>query len=178
MNLVIFDLETQNLLQDVGGRTGIERLRLSCGVTFSTERNDFAIYWERDAQALIEELKRADRVIGFNLIGFDYPVLRPYAPGFNFASLRTLDLLQGIHRTLGFRLSLNSIAEASLGATKSADGLKAVEWFRAGELEKIAEYCKVDVDITRQVYEFGRDNGFVHYRSKLGSKLKVAVNWR
>ena len=105
MNLVIFDLETQNLLQDVGGRTGIERLRLSCGVTFSTERNDFTVYWERDAQALIEELKQADRVIGFNLIGFDYPVLRPYAPGFNFASLRTLDLLQGIHRTLGFRLS-------------------------------------------------------------------------
>ncbi len=85
MNLVFFDLETQNLLQDVGGRAGIERLRLSCGVTFSTERNDFAVYWERDAQALIEELKRADRVIGFNLIGFDYPVLRPYAPGFNFA---------------------------------------------------------------------------------------------
>ena len=105
MNLVIFDLETQNLLQDVGGRTGIERLRLSCGVTFSTERNDFTVYWERDAQALIDELKHADRVIGFNLIGFDYPVLRPYAPGFNFASLRTLDLLQGIHRTLGFRLS-------------------------------------------------------------------------
>ena len=84
MNLVFFDLETQNLLQDVGGRAGIERLRLSCGVTFSTERNDFAVYWERDAQALIQELKNADRVIGFNLIGFDYPVLRPYAPGFNF----------------------------------------------------------------------------------------------
>ena len=178
MNLVFFDLETQNLFQDVGGRTGIERLRLSCGVTFSTERNDFAVYWERDAQALIEELKQADRVIGFNLIGFDYLVLRPYAPGFNFTSLRTLDLLQDIHRTLGFRLSLDSIAEASLGTTKSASGLKAVEWFHAGEFEKIAEYCKVDVDITRQVYEFGRDNGFVHYRSKLGSKLKVAVNWR
>jgi DEAD/DEAH box helicase domain-containing protein len=178
MNLVFFDLESQNLFQDVGGRSGIEKLRLSCGVTFSTERNDFAVYWEKDALALIEELKNADRVIGFNLIGFDYQVLRPYAPTFNFASLRTLDLLQDIHRTLGFRLSLDAIAEASLGATKSADGLKAVEWFRAGELEKVAEYCKVDVDITRQVYEFGRDNGFVHYRSKLGSKLKVAVNWR
>ena len=178
MNLVYFDLESQNLLQDVGGRSGIEKLRLSCGVTFSTERNDFAVYWEKDALALIEELKNADRVIGFNLIGFDYPVLRPYAPTFNFASLRTLDLLQEIHRTLGFRLSLDAIAEASLGATKSADGLKAVEWFHAGELEKVAEYCKVDVDITRRVHEFGRDNGFVHYRSKLGSKLKVAVNWR
>lgn len=178
MNLVFFDLETQNLLQDVGGRSGIAKLRLSCGVTYSTEKEDFIVYWERDAQALIEELKHADRVIGFNLIGFDYQVLRPYAPGFNFASLRTLDLLQDIHRTLGFRLSLDAIAEASLGATKSADGLKAVEWFRAGELDKIAEYCKVDVDVTRRVYEFGRDNGFVQYRSKLGSKLKVAVNWR
>ncbi len=178
MNLVYFDLESQNLFQDVGGRSGIEKLRLSCGVTFSTDRNDFAVYWEKDVLALIEELKNADRVIGFNLIGFDYQVLRPYAPTFNFASLRTLDLLQDIHRTLGFRLSLDAIAEASLGTTKSADGLKAVEWFRAGELEKVAEYCKVDVDITRRVYEFGRDNGFVHYRSKLGSKLKVAVNWR
>jgi DEAD/DEAH box helicase domain-containing protein len=53
-----------------------------------------------------------------------------------------------------------------------------VEWFRKGALEKVAEYCKSDVDITRRVYEFGRENGFVHYYSKLGSKLKVAVNWK
>jgi DEAD/DEAH box helicase domain-containing protein len=178
MNQVFFDLETQNLLQDVGGRSRIEKLRLSCGVTYSTERKDFTVYWEEDAQALIEELKHADRVIGFNLIAFDYPVLRPYAPDFNFASIRTLDMLQEIHRTLGFRLSLDSLAQASLGERKSADGLKAVEWFRAGELEKVAEYCKIDVDITHQVYEFGRDNGFLYYRSKLGSKLKVSVNWR
>lgn len=178
MTDVFFDLETQNLLQDVGGRSGIEKLRLSCGVTYSTKKNDYTVYWERDAQVLIQELKNADRVIGFNLIGFDYPVLRPYAPGFNFASIRTLDLLQDIHRTLGFRLSLDSIAEASLGINKSADGLKAVEWFRAGELNKVAEYCKLDVGVTRKVYEFGRDNGYVNYHSKLGSKLKVAVNWK
>ena len=178
MNLVFFDLESQKLFSEVGGRTGIEKLRLSCGVTYSTEREDFKVYWERDALALLDELKAADRVIGFNLIGFDYRVLRPYAPGFNFASLRTLDLLRDIQRTLGFRLSLDAIAEASLGTTKSADGLKAVEWFRAGDLEKVAEYCKMDVDITRRVFEFGRANGFVHYRSRLGSKLKVAVHWR
>lgn len=178
MNLVFFDLESQNLFQDVGGRAGIEKLRMSCGVTFSTERNDFAVYWEKDAFALIEELQAADRVIGFNLFGFDYQVLRPYAPRFNFASLHTLDLLQDIQRTLGFKLSLDSIAGATLGAKKSADGLQAVEWFRAGEREKLVEYCKIDVDITRRVYEFGRTHSFVHYRSRLGSKLKVAVNWR
>lgn len=178
MNLVFFDLETQKLFQDVGGRANLARLRLACGVTFSTARDDFAVYWEKDVHALLEELRAADRVIGFNVKDFDYEVLRPYAPAFDFASLRTLDLLLDLRRILGFRLSLDSIARATLNVDKTADGVQAVAWFRAGELDKVAEYCKADVDITRRVYEFGRDNGFVQYYSKLGGKLKVAVNWR
>jgi DEAD/DEAH box helicase domain-containing protein len=177
MNIVYFDLETQNLFEDVGGRDA-SKLRLACGVTWSTERNDFAVYWEQDAAALIAELKSADRVIGFNIINFDYQVLRPYAPNENFRALRSTDLLLDIYRMLNFRLSLDTIAKATLGTTKTADGIMSVQWFRNGELEKVAEYCKADVDITRRVYEFGRDNGFVHYYSKLGSKLKVVVNWK
>jgi len=177
MNIVYFDLESQKLFQDVGGRDA-SRLLLACGVTWSTLRNDFAVYWEKDAPALIAELKAADQVVGFNIIGFDYEVLKPYARNENFRTFRTTDMLQNIYRTLGFRLSLDSIAKATLGATKTANGLQSVEWFRNGELDKVAEYCKSDVDITRRVYEFGRENGFVHYYSKLGSKLKVTVNWK
>ena len=136
------------------------------------------MYWEKDVQALIAELKSADRVIGFNTIKFDYEVLKPYAPNENFRTIRSTDMLQDIYRTLNFRLSLDSVARATLGTTKTADGVMSVEWFRKGELDKVAEYCKADVDITRRVYEFGRANGFVHYYSKLGSKLKVPVNWR
>jgi DEAD/DEAH box helicase domain-containing protein len=177
MNTVYFDLESQKLFQEVPDRDP-SRLLLACGVTWSTERNDFVVYWEDDAQSLIAELKSADRVIGFNIISFDYQVLRHYAPNENFRAFRSTDMLQDIFRTLGFRISLDSIAKATLGATKTADGIKSVEWFRNGELDKVADYCKADVDITRHVYEFGRDNGFVHYHSKLGSKLKVVVNWR
>lgn len=177
MNIVYFDIESQKLFEDVGGRDA-SRLLLACGVTWSTARNDFAVYWEKDAPALVAELKGADRVVGFNVIGFDYEVLRPYARNENFRAFRTTDMLVDIYRTLGFRLSLDSIARATLGTTKTADGVKSVEWFRNGELDQVAEYCKSDVDITRRVYEFGRDNGFVHYFSKLGSKLKVAVNWK
>jgi DEAD/DEAH box helicase domain-containing protein len=136
------------------------------------------VYWEKDAPALVAELKAAERVVGFNIIGFDYEVLRPYAQGINFRTFHSLDMLVDIYRTLNFRLSLDSIARATLGTTKTADGVKSVEWFRSGELDKVAEYCKSDVDITRRVYEFGRDNGFVNYYSRLGSKLKVAVNWK
>jgi len=177
MNIVYFDLESQKLLQEVGGREP-SKLLLACGVTWSSERNDFAVYWEQDVHDLISELKSADRVIGFNIISFDYQVLKPYAPNENFHSFRSTDMLQDIFRTLGFRISLDSIAKATLDATKTADGIQSVEWFRNGELDKVAEYCKADVDITRRVYEFGRDNGFVHYYSKLGSKLKVTVNWK
>jgi DEAD/DEAH box helicase domain-containing protein len=177
MNLVYFDLESQRLFEEVGGRDA-SKLLLACGVTWSTARNDFSVFWEKDAAALIAELKAADRVIGFNILKFDYEVLRPYASGENLRSIRSTDMLQDIFRALNFRLSLDSIAKATLGTAKTADGLKSVEWFRNGELEKVAEYCKADVDITRRVYEFGRENGFVHYYSKLGSKLKVSVNWK
>ena len=177
MNIIYFDLETQKIFEEVGGRDA-SKLLLACGVTWSTERNDFAVYWEKDATALIAELKSAGKVIGFNIINFDYEVLKPYAPNENFRSFRSTDMLQDIFRTLGFRISLDSLAKATLDAKKTADGLQSVEWFKNGELDKVAEYCKADVDITRRVYEFGRDNGFVHYYSKLGSKLKVAVNWK
>ena len=177
MNLVYFDLESQKLFEEVGGRYP-SRLMLACGVTWSTAKNDFSVYWEKDAAALVEELKAADRVIGFNILNFDYEVLKPYAPNVNFRAIRSTDMLADVYRALNFRLSLDSIAKATLGTTKSADGLQSVQWYRSGELDKVAEYCKADVDITRRIYEFGRDNGFVHYHSRLGSKLKVAVNWK
>ncbi len=168
MNYVFFDLESQNLFDDVGGRGNIDKLKVACAVTYSTEKNDFTVYWEKDVPALIAELKSATKVVGFNLQGFDYLVLRPYSPETRFASIPTLDMLLELQKTLGFRIGLDSIASATLGATKTADGIKSVEWFRHGELDKVAEYCKADVDITRRVFEFGRDNGYIFYKSPLG----------
>jgi DEAD/DEAH box helicase domain-containing protein len=178
MNTVVFDLETQNLFEDVGGRANIGALRVSCAVTWSSVRNDFAVYWEEDIPALIVELKTAGRVIGYNLKGFDYEVLRPYAPNERLQFLPTLDIMDDLFHTLSFRLPLDSVARATLGDTKSATGLQAVEWWRAGELEKLADYCKMDVDVTRRIYDFGCEFGFVQYYTRLGSKQKVKVNWK
>jgi DEAD/DEAH box helicase domain-containing protein len=177
MNLIVFDLETQNLFEDVGGRDP-GRLRVACAVTWSTVRNGFAVYWEKDVPALVDELKSADLVVGFNIKGFDYQVLKPYAPNANLGYLPTLDLMDSLYRLLGFRVKLDAVAKATLGTEKTADGVQSVNWFRAGELDKVAEYCKADVDITRRVFEFGRENGFVYYLSRLGSKQRVLVNWK
>jgi DEAD/DEAH box helicase domain-containing protein len=178
MNIVVFDLETQNLFEDVGGRSNIGALRVSCAVTWSSTRQDFAVYWENDIAALIVELKSAGRVVGYNVKGFDYEVLRPYAPNERLQYLPTLDLMEDLFRTLSFRLPLDSVARATLGEAKSASGLQAVAWWRAGEWEKLVEYCKVDVDVTRRIYDFGCEFGYVQYFTRLGSKQKVKVNWK
>jgi DEAD/DEAH box helicase domain-containing protein len=151
---------------------------MSCAVTWSSLRNDFAVYWEKDIPALIADLKSAGRVVGFNVKGFDYAVLKPYAPNERLIFLPTLDIMEDLARTLSFRVSLDSVARATLGDSKSATGIQAVEWWRAGELDKLAEYCKVDVDVTRRIYDFGCENGFVQYFTRLGSKQKVKVNWK
>jgi DEAD/DEAH box helicase domain-containing protein len=75
-------------------------------------------------------------------------------------------------------VSLDSVARATLGDTKIADGLQAVKWWREGERNLLAEYCKADVDVTRRIYDFGCENGYVNYLTRLGSKQKVMVRWR
>ncbi len=106
MNVVVFDLETQNLFEDVGGRSNIGALKVSCAVTWSSSRNDFSTYWEKDVPALVSELKSADRVVGFNIKSFDYEVLRPYVPNERLQFLPTLDILNDLFRELGFRVRL------------------------------------------------------------------------
>ena len=178
MNILVFDIETQNLFEDVGGRSNIGALRVSCAVTWSSVRNDFKVYWENDVPALIAELKTAGRVVGFNLKGFDYEVLRPYAPQERLQFLPTLDIMAELFRSLSFRVSLDSVARATLGDSKMADGIQAVKWWREGRLDLLAEYCKADVDVTRRIYEFGCENDYVQYFTRLGSKQKVPVKWK
>ena len=177
MNIVVFDLETQHLFEEVGG-CDPGRLRVSCAVTWSSLTSTYTLYWEKDVPALLSELKTAERVVGFNVKGFDYLVLKPYAPAERLSFLPTLDLMEDLYRRLGFRLSLDSLARATLGEPKSASGLEAVQWFREGKLDRLAEYCQKDVEVTRRIYESGCKLGVVEYYTRLGSKQKVKVDWK
>ncbi len=177
MNDLFFDLETQKSIQEVGGRENIKLLRVSVAVTFSTAANAFKSYAEKDMPALITDLKAADRVIGFNLLNFDYAVLKYYTPE-RLSDLPTLDLLADIYNILGFRIGLDALAAATLGARKSADGLVAIRWFREGKLDELLAYCRADIAITKQLFEAGRDQGFVQYVDRDGQTKKINVAWK
>jgi DEAD/DEAH box helicase domain-containing protein len=175
-NVVFFDLETQRSFDEVGGRHNIKRMGLSVAVTYSTATTEYHHYTEENVNDLIEELKAADLVVGFNVLNFDYEVLKAYT-NYPLKRLPTVDMLAAIHRTLGFRLSLDSLASATLGLGKSADGLQAIRWWRQGRVKELMEYCTNDVDVTRQLYEFGREHKYVQYRDRRWRIKKVPVNW-
>jgi len=173
---IFFDLETQNTFEEVGGHYP-ERLRISVAVTYNTDDDTFHFYREADAGRLALDLSRADLVVGYNLYGFDYPVLQQYADAVNLATLPTIDMMLEIQKQLGFRVSLNAVAAATLKMGKSADGLQAVQWWREGNIEKIFRYCQQDVEVTRRVYEFGRQYHYVQYYDRQYKIRRVPVSW-
>ncbi len=175
-NIVYFDLETKHSADDVGGWSHIDKMGMSIGVTYSTARGDYKVYGEPEVEDLIKEIQRADLVVGFNHIRFDYRVLEGYSI-FDFSQVPSLDMLIVLNEKLGHRLKLDSIAQATLGCEKSAEGLQALEWFKQGKMAEIAEYCCFDVKITKLVHEYGAAHGHLFYTNRFGNKLKVEVEW-
>ena len=175
-NIVYFDLETQKSADEVGGWNNIRDMRMSIGVTYSTARGDYKIYGEKEVDQLVTELLRADLVVGFNNLRFDYEVLHGYTV-FDLRQAPTLDILIELQKSINHRLSLDSIATTTLGVEKTAEGMQAIEWFRQGKLLDIAEYCCYDVKITKLVHEYGNANRTLFYKNRFGAKLSVPVSW-
>lgn len=172
----VFDLETQRSAEEVGGWHRAERMGISCAVLYISDEDRYIEFLEAQIDALIERLQRLDLVIGFNIKRFDYRVLRGYSD-FKFETLPTLDILQEIHRHLGYRLSLDHLAQVTLGSKKTANGLQALEWWREGRIRDLIEYCRHDVAITRDLFLFGRENQYLLFKNKAGSTVRVPVKW-
>lgn len=175
-NIVFFDLETQRGAHEVGGWGNVRRMGLSVAVTYSTARGQFRHYTEADVAELVQELREADLIVGYNVLRFNYEVLRAYTDA-PLAQRPTVDLLDDLHRCLGFRVSLDNVAEATLGEGKTADGLQALRWWREGKTNELLAYCQHDVEVTRRLYEFGRRHGYVQYRDRDFRVRRVSVSW-
>lgn len=173
----LFDLETKRSADEVGGWGNAHRMGVAIGVVCLLEEGRFEVFDEGRVKDLVALLKGADLVVGFNILRFDYAVLSGYT-GEDFGRLLpTFDLLEDIHRRLGFRLGLGTLAQATLGTNKSADGLQSLEWVKQGRLDLVTEYCKKDVEILRDLYLFGRREGHVRYADKRGKEIRLPVEW-
>jgi DEAD/DEAH box helicase domain-containing protein len=150
---------------------------LAVAVTADLITGEVRAYSEEKVDDLLQALSTAAGIIGFNLRRFDFAVLRGYR-ALDYAALPVLDILEEVQASLGFRLSLNHLARETLGAPKLADGLQSLAWVKAGEMDKVIEYCKADVDLTRRLFEFGREHGFLLYRDYQDRVVRLPVRFQ
>ncbi len=176
-NIVYFDLETRRTANDAGGWDKKRDMGMSVGVTYSTGTGEYRIFREETADALVDQLRRADLVVGFNVVNFDYEVLMGYTVLDLPSQLETLDMMVELEKVLGHRLKLESLAQATLGVGKSAEGLDAIKWWQQGKIMNIAEYCCFDVKVTKLVHEYAREEGELFYVDRFANKQRVEIRW-
>ena len=174
-NIVYFDLETQRTANDVGGWDKKSSMGVSVGVTYSTATQTYEIFPEKRVADLIDQLSRADLVVGYNIRRFDYEVLMGYTILDLPHHLNTLDLLEVVEKAAGHRLPLDSVAQATLGVGKTGDGLDAIRWWREGKIMEIAEYCCFDVKVTKLVHEYAVKHGTLNFMDRFSRKQTLQI---
>jgi len=175
-NILVLDLETKRTFDDTGSRSP-ESLGVTVVGVFDYLDMQYKVFREEDLGRLEERLTSKPLLVGFNIERFDLPVLRPYFK-IRLSDIPVLDILSEVTKALGHRVSLNSVAKATLGETKSGNGLDAIKYYEAGEWDKLEKYCLDDVRITKEIFEYGARHKEIFYLTKFDqAKARLPVQW-
>ena len=167
MRKIVFDIETSNIFSEVGS-TNAADLDLALLVIHDSDTDMYSTYTQENLNELWPVIEKADVLIGFNSNHFDIPLLNKYYPG-DLTQIKSLDILEEIRTQYGRRMKLDQIAQGTLGMGKSGNGLESIQWWRNGEKQKVADYCKVDVEITKKVYDYAREHNLLKFKE--GGKI-------
>ena len=159
MRYIVFDLETQNIFQDVGSNDPSD-LDISVATVYDSIEDKYTTVTIDELETLWPIIEKADALVGYNSNHFDIPLLNKYYPG-DLSQIKSIDMLEDIRASFGRRIRLDDVAKATLGTKKSADGLQAVRWWREGNIEPIKKYCEQDVKVTKGVFDYAREHGHI-----------------
>lgn len=162
MRYLVFDLETQNFFQEVGGSDPAS-LDISVASIYDSGEDKYTTVTVDDLNQIWPSIEAADALVGYNSNHFDIPLLNKYYPG-DLTQIKSIDLLEYIKESLGRRLRLDSVASATVGAKKSADGAQAVRWWREGKVDEVKKYCEQDVRVTKKVFDYALEHGHIKFK--------------
>jgi len=168
MRYIVFDLETQNTFEEVGSNES-SALDISVASLYDSQTDKYTTVSIDELDSIWPLIEQADALVGYNSNHFDIPLLNKYYLG-DLTNIKSIDLLESIRQSLGRRLKLDSVAEATVGAKKSAHGLQAVLWWKEGKINEIKKYCEQDVRVTKKVFDYALKHG--HVKFKDGSRKR------
>jgi len=179
LDTLVFDIETQNFFTDPDvGWDNYDALKISVVAVYSYLEDRYYCYEEREMDKLADLFNDARRIVGFSMNRYDIPVLNNYfqrLPGApKLWEMERVDLLEEIEMATGQRVSLDRLAMANLGMSKTHHGSEAITLYRDGKMEELKEYCINDVKITKELYDLYRKQNFLLMPSKkTGEIIKV-----
>ncbi len=178
MDIIVFDVETQNFFTDPGvGWGNYEALRVSVIGAYSYAEDKCFCFEESEMDKAAELFRRAKLLVGFSMNRYDVPVLNRYLartrPPVNLFDKNRLDLLDEVEMVVGRRISLEKLAQANLGMGKTGHGARAIELYRQGRMEELKNYCLQDVEITRRLFEQYRDKKYLLIPGRGGEEVRV-----
>ena len=164
--VIYFDVETQRSAQEVvGGWKYPERFGLALAVAYDTQDRSYKSYTEATVANLIELLHTADLIVGFNHLRFDYKVLSAYTAA-DLQALPNFDMHAQLWTDERLRVGLDKLGQYTLGRGKTADGLASIRWWQQGQIDKIEEYCKQDVALTKDLFLHACNKGYLRYNHR------------
>ncbi|MFA6249934.1 MAG: ribonuclease H-like domain-containing protein [Candidatus Shapirobacteria bacterium] len=183
---VFFDIETQKLFSEVSafnpsllGVSIVSVYVRQINADYQEQSGQMSSFWENELGQMWPLFANANRVIGFNSLGFDVPILAPLCP-FNFKKLNHFDLMDKVKQVIGFRVSLNTLAKSTLGLQKSDEGINAVLYWQKHDplsLQKLKQYCEDDVYLTRDLYDYGLHHHQFKFIDKWNSPRVVNIDF-
>ena len=179
MKLVVFDVETKKAFDEVGGYYP-EKLGVSLSGVYYRD-TDSGEEWlrgfrEEEFPEMFRVFERADRIVGFNSIGFDMPALSPYYVG-DLLALPNLDIMLEIQKQVEHRVALDAVAKETLGIQKSGHGLDAIRYYHDGDWDALTKYCLRDVEVTRDLYDHGCQHKILTFKNKWNRVVEVPVEF-
>ncbi len=183
---VIFDIETKKFFDDINARRP-EDLGISIVSAYRREvdrdlkeiSGEMKSFWEANFDDMWSWFEEADRIIGYNSLGFDVPAMNGVYKG-DFTKLNHFDVMKIIKDVFGHRIKLDSVAKECLGMGKIAGGADAVMWWAKGDAESLAnlkKYCEMDVEVTKGVYDYGMKNKTLKFKDHWNEPREIEVDF-
>lgn len=131
------------------------------------------VWFENEIEELVKYLLSYDILVGFNNKYYDNSIINNYLPGSSDElNKKSFDILEYVEGVIGTRVSLDSIAQATLNKKKVGNGEDAIKWWYQRKRDLVINYCREDVLITNEIYQFLKKNNYLYY-NKFGVSKKI-----
>lgn len=197
MDHIVVDVEIQNTIEETpGGWNATDKLGVAVACVWEYNGGRMRVYGPDDVASLRARLFQADRISGFNIFNFDFPLIWGLSKEVWLGEMptnetrfllrpKTDDMLRRVWQSLGLNpdkfvpgthggYALKDIAPATIGADKIGFGGDAPHWFKAGQIHRVANYCADDVAIERDLTDFADRYGYVLVERR-GELQKVLI---